>query len=171
MLSPYSHLAIRRFPHFAWVAIGSEDWAAEAAEAAGFAALSNPDRGAVSVALEVAGDRELVIVRKTPSFYAARDGLASPGRALVDLRFEVTRDRHPLSGAELLRIAYYLLGSHSMDFPKMLRSAGLRRRAPEIRWLLGQFKGRADIPGARTEGGRPGKFARRLPKLDEALGR
>jgi hypothetical protein len=170
ILSGHSHLAIRRYPHFSWVASGSEDWASDAAERAGFVPIREPNRLELPLVLDLAGDRNPVILRKTAIFYAAADGLASLERALVDLHYEVTRERYPLDGAELLRIYYYVLTSGTPDFPKMLRYAGLRRLRNEIEWVLWRFRGSIDIPKTYLDPSvKPSKFVRKLPTLDEAM--
>ena len=172
ILAGYTHLALRQYPHFSWVASGSEDWASEAAERAGFIPIREPKRSQLPLALDLAGDRNPVILRKTSIFYATANGLASVERALVDLHFEVTRERYPLDGAELLRVYYYALTSASPDFPKMLRYAGLRRLRQEIEWVLWQFRERIDIPRAYLDPStRPTKFVLKLPTFDEALTR
>lgn len=172
VLAGYTHLALRRYPHFAWVASGSEDWAAEAAERAGFLSIREPKRAQLALALDLAGDRNVLILRKTSIFYAAGDGLASVERALVDLHYEVTRERYPMDGAELLRVFYYVLTSVSADFPKMLRYAGLRRLRHEIDWILGQLGERIDIPEAYLDPSvGPTRFVLKLPTFDEAMGR
>jgi hypothetical protein len=172
VLGGYTHLALRQYPHFSWVASGSEDWAAESAERAGFLPLREPKRSQVALALDLSVDRNPLILRKTSIFYATAEGLATVERALVDLHYEVTRERYPLDGAELLRIFYYVLTSVSADFPKMLRYAGLRRLRQEILWVLMQFRERIDIPEAYFEPSvRPTKFVLKLPALDEAMAR
>ncbi|MEW6567675.1 MAG: hypothetical protein AB1449_05825 [Chloroflexota bacterium] len=172
VLAGYTHLALRQYPHFSWVASGSEDWAAEAAERAGFLPIREPKRPQVPLALDLAGDRNPLILRKTSIFYATVEGLATVERALVDLHYEVTRERYPLDGAELLRIFYYVLTSVSADFPKMLRYAGLRRLKQEILWILRQFGERIDIPEAYLDPSvRPTKFVLKLPTVDEAMAR
>ena len=172
VLAGYTHLALRQYPHFSWVASGSEDWAAEVAERAGFLSIREPKRPQLSLALDLAGDRNPLILRKTSIFYAAVDGLASVERALVDLHYEVTRERYPLDGAELWRVFYYVLTSVSADFPKMLRYAGLRRLRQEINWILWQFGERIDIPRAYLDPSvGPTKFALKLPTFDEAMSR
>ncbi len=166
VLAGYTHLALRQYPHFSWVASGSEDWAAEAAERAGFLPIREPKRPQVPLALDLAGDRNPLILRKTSIFYATVE------RALVDLHYEVTRERYPLDGAELSRVFYYVLTSVSADFPKMLRYAGLRRLRQEILWILWQFGERIDIPEAYLDpSARPIKFVLKLPTVDEAMTR
>lgn len=170
ILAGYTHLALRQYPHFSWVASGSEDWASEAVERAGFIPIREPKRPQLTLALELAGDRNPLILRKTSIFYATANGLASVERALVDLHYEVTRERYPLDGAELLRVYYYALTSASPDFPKMLRYAGLRRLRQEIEWVLWQFRERIDIPHAYLDPSiRPTKFVLKLPTFDEAM--
>ena len=90
----------------------------------------------------------------------------------MDLHYEVTRQRYPLDGAELLRVFYYALSSVSMDFPKMLRYAGLRRLRGEIMWILWQFRDRIEIPDIYLDGSiEPDRFVLRLPSPDEAISR
>jgi len=170
MLADYTHLILRRYPHFCWVLRGSEDWAMEVCEEAGFVPLRDPNRDQLSMALELTPANELVIIRKTTIFYAAEDGLASVERALVDLHYEVTRERYPLDAAELMRVYYSALTSLSLEYPKMLRYAGLRRFRSEIEWVLWKFGDRVDIPATYMRKPQPpSKFVRRLPSLDEAL--
>jgi hypothetical protein len=170
ILAGYTHLALRQYPHFSWVASGSEDWASEAVERAGFIPIREPKRSQLPLALDLAGDRNPLILRKTSIFYATANGLASVERALVDLHYEVTRERYPLDGAELLRVYYYALTSASPDFPKMLRYAGLRRLRQEIEWVLWQFRESIDIPhGYLDPSIRPTKFVLKLPTFDEAM--
>jgi len=172
VLGGFTHLALRRYPHFSWVARGSEDWAASTAEAAGFVPIREPTRSQLSMALELAGERDSIIIRKSSIYYGTTNGLATVERALVDLHFEVTRKRYPLDEAELLRVFYYTLTSVSTDFPKMLRYAGLRKLREEIMWILWQFRNRIEIPKTyldRTT--RPTKFIDGFPALDEVISR
>ncbi len=71
ILADYTHLVLRRFPHFCWVAGGSEDWAMEVAEEAGFTSLREPRRAQLSIALELSSADDLAIMRNTSIFYAA----------------------------------------------------------------------------------------------------
>ncbi len=166
VLAGYTDIALRRFPHFSWVASGSEDRAAEAAERAGFSPVREPKQAQLALALALAADRNPLILRKTSIFYAAGDGLASVERALVDLHYEVTRERYPLDGAELLCVFYDVLTSVSADFPKMLRYAGLRRLRHEINWILGHNWGSGSISLKHTSthpSGPPGSSSASRP--------
>ena len=58
VLAGFTHLAVRQFPHFSWVASGSEDWAATAAEEAGFTPIREPKRAQLSLALELAANKK-----------------------------------------------------------------------------------------------------------------
>lgn len=170
ILGDYTHLALRRFPHFCWVASGSEDWAMDIAEDVNLSPLREPDESHILLAMELSNASGLAIIRKTTVFYATTGGLASVERALVDLYYEVTRDRFPIDTAELMRIYYNTLTSISLEYPKMLRYAGLRRFRGEIEWILWRFRDHTDIP--RTYFSKPigsNKFTRRLPSLDESL--
>jgi hypothetical protein len=166
----YTHLILRRYPHFCWVLTGSEDWAMEVLEEAGFHPLRNPSGGQLTIALDLTSANELVVIRKTTNFYAVDDGLASAERALVDLHYEVTRDRYPLDTTELVRVYYNALTVVSLEYPKMLRYAGLRRLRTEIEWVLWEFKDRIDIPESYIK--KPAsinKFIKKLPNLEDAL--
>jgi len=170
ILVDYTHLILRRYPHFCWVQRGSEDWAMEVIEEAGFVPLRDPNHDQLNIALDLAPANKLTVIRKTTIFYAVDNGLASVERALVDLHYEVTRERYPLDVAELMRIYYTTLTAVSLEFPKMLRYAGLRRFRSEIEWILWKFKDRIDIPETyikKTPS--PNKFIRKLPSLEEAL--
>lgn len=170
ILEGYTHLMLRRFPHFCWVLTGSEDWAMEAIEEAGFTPIRDPNNDQLSIGLGLASVNELAVIRKTTIFYASADGLASVERALVDLYYEVTRERYPLDTAELIRIWYSALTSVSLEFPKMLRYAGLRRFRSEVEWVLWRFKDRIDLPETYIkEPKSQNKFIRRLPSIDEAM--
>jgi len=172
ILSGFTHLAIRRFPNFLWVEGGSEDWAMEVASKVGFTPIREPTSTQLPVALEFTADANPVIIRKTSIFYATKGGLARVERALVDLHYEVTRERYPLDGGELMRIFYYALTTISIDFPKLLRYSGMRHLRHEIKWILWQLKGKAEIPNAYLEPKpKPNKFVHRLPNIDEALRR
>lgn len=170
ILADYTHLILRRYPHFCWVRTGSEDWAMEVIEESGFAPLRDPNRDQLNTALDLTQANELTVIRKTTIFYAAEAGLASIERALVDLYYEVTRERYPLDAAELVRIYYNALSSVSMEYPKMLRYASLRRFRSEIEWVLWKFKDRIDIPENYIKKPKSSnKFIRRLPSFDEAM--
>jgi len=170
ILADYTHIILRRYPHFFWVRTGSEDWAMELVEKAGFTPLRNPNRDQLDTALDLTRANELTVIRKTTIFYAAHNGLASVERALVDLHYEVTRERYPLDPTELMRIYYNTLTTVSLEYPKMLRYAGLRRFRSEIERVLWMFKDRIDIPATYIKKPQtPNKFIRRLPSLDEAL--
>lgn len=170
ILADYTHLILRRYPHFCWVQTGSEDWAMEVIEESGFTSLRDPNRDQLNTALELTRTDKLTVIRKTTIFYAVDNGLASVERALVDLHYEVTRERYPLDATELMRIYYNALTTVSLEYPKMLRYAGLRRFRSEIEWVLWKFKDRIDIPATYIKKPQsPNKFIRRLPSLDEAL--
>lgn len=170
ILVDYTHLLPRRFPHFCWVRSGSEDWAMEIIEEASLTPLREPTGSDILLAMELTSESDVIIIRKTSIFYAALFGLASIERALVDLHYEVTRERYPLDGAELMRIYYNTMTSISLEYPKMLRYAGLRRFRGEIEWVLWKFQDRTDIPKTYlTEPLSLNKFVRRLPSLDDAL--
>lgn len=107
------------------------------AEQAGFTPLREPRRAQLSIALELSSTDDLAIIHKTSIFYAADGGLlASVERALVDLHYEVTRERYALDAAEMMSGYYYTLTSVSLEYPKMLRYAGLRRFRSDIEWVL-----------------------------------
>jgi DNA-binding transcriptional ArsR family regulator len=170
ILADYTHLILRRYPHFCWVQTGSEDWAMEVIEESGFTPLRDPNRDQLNTALDLTRTDKLTVIRKTTIFYAVDNGLASVERALVDLHYEVTRERYPLDATELMRIYYNALTTVSLEYPKMLRYAGLRRFRSEIEWVLWKFKDRIDIPATYIKKPQsPNKFIRRLPSLDEAL--
>lgn len=170
ILADYTHLILRRYPHFCWVQTGSEDWAMEVIEESGFAPLRDPNRDQLNIALDLTRANELTVIRKTTIFYAVDAGLASMERALVDLYYEVTRGRYPLDTAELVRTYYNALSNVSLEYPKMLRYAGLRRFRSEIEWVLWKFKDRIDIPETYIEKPKSSnKFIRQLPSFDEAL--
>lgn len=170
ILEAYTHLMLRQYPHFCWVLRGSEDWAMEAIEKAGFAPIRDPNSDQLSIGLGLAPVNRLTVIRKTTIFYAANNGLASVERALVDLYYEVTRERYPLDTAELIRIWYSALTTVSLEFPKMLRYAGLRRFRSEIEWILWMFKDQIALPGTYIKKPKsPNKFIRRLPSIDEAM--
>lgn len=170
ILLDYTHLMLRRYPHFSWVQSGSEDWTMEVVEGAGFVPLRNPNQDQLNTALELMPANELAVIRGTTIFYAAKDGLASIERALADLYYEVTRKRYPLDGAELLWIYYNVLTSTSVQYPRMLRYAGLRRFRDEIEWVLWKFKDRTDLPATYIKKPRPpDRFVDQLPSLDTAL--
>jgi hypothetical protein len=170
ILVGYTHLILRRYPHFCWVQSGSEDWAMEAIESSDFVPLRNPSPTQLNVALDLTPADRLVIVRKTTNFYAVDDGLATTERALVDLYYEVTRERYPLDEAEVMRIYYNVLTSLSLEYPKMLRYAGMRRFRNEITWIFWKFKDRIDIPKTYIKKPKSrNKFTRRLPALDEIV--
>jgi hypothetical protein len=170
VLVDYTHLIIRRYPHFCWVLSGSEDWAMELLEGVGFHPLRDPNSDQLVTALDLTPANELAVIRKTTIFYAVDDGLASVERALVDLHYEVTRGRYPLDVAELIRVYYNALATVSLEYPKMLRYAGLRRFRSEIEWILWKFKDRIDIPESYIQ--KPtstSRFIRQLPSLEDAL--
>jgi len=170
ILADYTHLLLRRYPHFCWVLRGSEDWGMEVVDEAGFVPLRDPNNDQLTIALDLTPANELTVIRKTTIFYAVDNGLASVERALVDLHYEVTRERYPLDAAELMRVYYNALTAVSLEYPKMLRYAGLRRFRSEIEWVLWKFKDRIDIPETYIKKPQsPNKFIRRLPSLDEAL--
>jgi hypothetical protein len=170
ILADYTHLILRRYPHFCWVQRGSEDWAMEVIEESGFVPLRDPNHDQINIALDLTPANELTVIRKTTIFYAVDNGLAAVERALVDLHYEVTRKRYPLDAAELMRIYYNALTTVSLEYPKMLRYAGLRRFRSEIEWVLWKFKDRIDIPTTYIKKPQsPNKFIRQLPSLDEAL--
>ena len=170
ILADYTHLMLRRYPHFCWVLSGSEDWAMEMIEKAGFVPIRNPNNDQLNIGLDLAPVNELTVIRKTTIFYAVDNGLASVERALVDLYYEVTRERYPLDTAELIRIWYSALTTVSLEFPKMLRYAGLRRFRSEIEWVLWMFKDRIDIPETYIKTSKTrNKFIRLLPSIDEAM--
>jgi DNA-binding transcriptional ArsR family regulator len=170
ILADYTHLILRRYPHFCWVLTGSEDWAMEVVEGAGFVPLRDPNQDQLNIALDLTPANELTVIRKTTIFYAVDNGLASVERALPDLHYEVTRERYPLDAAELIRIYYNALTTVSLQYPKMLRYAGLRRFRSEIEWVLWKFKDRIDIPETYIKKIKsPNKFIRRLPSLEEAF--
>jgi DNA-binding transcriptional ArsR family regulator len=170
ILVDYTHLILRRYPHFCWVLTGSEDWAMEVLEGVGFHPLRDPNSDQLTIALDLTLANELAVIRKTTIFYAADDGLASVERALVDLHYEVTRGRYPLDAAELIRVYYSALTTVSLEYPKMLRYAGLRRFRSEIEWVLWNFKDRIDIPESYIQ--KPtstSRFIRQLPSFEDAL--
>lgn len=170
ILVDYTHLILRRYPHFCWVLTGSEDWVMDILEGAGFQSLRDPSSDQLAIALDLTPANELAVIRKTTIFYAVEDGLASVERALVDLHYEVTRGRYPLDETELIRVYYNALATVSLEFPKMLRYAGLRRFRSEIEWVLWKFKDRIDIPESYIQ--KPtsiNKFIRRFPSFEDAL--
>lgn len=132
--------------------------------------LRDPNRDQLNTALDLTRANELTVIRKTTIFYAVDNGLASVERALVDLHYEVTRERYPLDATELMRIYYNALTTVSLEYPKMLRYAGLRRFRSEIEWVLWKFKDRIDIPENYIKKPKSSnKFIRRLPSFDEAM--
>jgi hypothetical protein len=142
----------------------------EAVEKAGFVPIRDPNNVQLNIGLDLAPVNEITVIRKTTIFYAVDNGLASFERALVDLYYEVTRERYPLDTAELIRIWYAALTTVSLEFPKMLRYAGLRRFRSEIEWVLWMFKDRIDIPETYIKKPKArNKFIRRLPSIDEAM--
>jgi hypothetical protein len=142
----------------------------EVLERAGFHPLRDPNSGQLAIALDLTSANELAVIRKTTNFYAVDDGLASVERALVDLHYEVTRDRYPLDTTELIRVYYNALTVISLEYPKMLRYAGLRHLRNEIEWVLWELKDRIDIPESYIK--KPAstnKFINKLPNFEDAL--
>jgi len=170
ILVDYTYLILRRYPHFCWVLTGSEDWAMDILEGAGFQSLRDPSSDQLAIAMDLTPANELAVIRKTTIFYAVDDGLASVERALVDLHYEVTRGRYPLDAAELIRLYYSALATVSLEYPKMLRYAGLRRFRSEIEWVLWKFRDRVDIPESYIQKPQsPNKFIHRFPSFEDAL--
>ena len=170
ILVDYTHLILRRYPHFCWVLTGSEDWAMEVVERVGYRPLRDPNSDQLARALDLTPANELVVIRKTAIFYAVDGGLASVERALVDLHYEVTQGRYPLDVAELIRVYYNVLTAISLEYPRMLRYAGLRRFRAEIGWVLWESKDRIDFPESYIKKPlSPNKFTRQLPSFEEAL--
>ena len=141
----------------------------ETVEKAGFVPIRDPNNVQLNIGLNLVPANEITVIRKTTLFYAVDNGLASFERALVDLYYEVTRERYPLDTAELIRI-WYAATTVSLEFPKMLRYAVLRRFRSEIEWVLWMFKDRIDIPETYIEKQKSrNKFVRQLPSIDEAM--
>ena len=113
ILADYTHLTLRRYPHFCWVQTGSEDWAMEVIEESGFAPLRDPNRDQLNIALDLTRANELTVIRKTTMFYTVAAGLASMERATShSLRHSLAlwADREGIS----VRVIRSLLGHSSL---------------------------------------------------------
>ena len=79
---------------------------------------------------------ELIILRPTKEFDYAKDGIAEPEKAFVDLYFEVTRASFPLSLEELGRI-FLNMQRRSFINEKRLSKVAIRRNLHhDIRYIL-----------------------------------
>jgi len=152
ILLPFTQHLLVRYPHLIYVERGSGEWARHTLVTQGYKVALDPGEEALELALDLAADEPLIILRETAQFYGAEAGKARPEKALVDLYFEVTRAGYPLSLNEVGRIFFHFLRQGRVNYSRLLHAARRRGLEAEMRRILKDLSARLPIPDAFLEG-------------------
>lgn len=80
--------------------------------------------------------RELTLLYPTNEFAYSENGLASFEKAFVDLYYEVTRRKYPLSVQELVRIYINMKRRTSLNTNRLIKAASRRNIHYDIRYIV-----------------------------------
>lgn len=80
--------------------------------------------------------QEITILYPTNEFAYSEEGLASFEKAFVDLYYEVTRRRYPLSVQELVRIYVNMKRRTSLNTNRLIKAASRRNIHYDIRYIV-----------------------------------
>lgn len=78
----------------------------------------------------------LVLLNPTNEFQYAKDGIASFEKAFVDIFYEVSRRKYPLSLQELVRIYLNMKRRISLNTKRMIKIASRRSIQADIRYIV-----------------------------------
>jgi len=152
ILLPFTQHLLVRYPHLIYVERGAGEWAKHTLATQGYKVALDPSEEALQLALDLAADEHLIVLRETAQFYGAEAGRAEPEKALVDLYFEVTRAGYPLSLTEVGRIFFHFLRQGHVSYSRLLHAARRRGLETEMRRILKDLSAELPIPHAFLEG-------------------
>ena len=136
VLLPFAHLLPYRLTHSVYVMPGDGERASELLNGAGIKSILNPKSAEeVSLALSLV-DGDLVVIRETKGLTGRVGHIASVERALVDLYFEASRDKIPMSLTEVGRILRNAMAHGGIDAPRATKLAAWHHMDREMRGVL-----------------------------------
>lgn len=164
LLYRFFHHLPKRLIHLIYVRKGAGEVAVTLLREAELRALLNPSRSEVNVTLENFPERDIFVIREFMELLGNIDGNASIERALVDLYFESTRNRIPLSEEEAGRILSKVLRTEPINFSHLLMLAA-RRGIREEMEAIAKFV-RPELP---IKGKSENKYVKKVVKVMEVL--
>jgi hypothetical protein len=136
VLLPFVHLLPYRIVHAVYVVPGGGERAIELLNGAGIKSILNPrNADEVNLALSLV-DGDLVVVRETKGLTGRVGHIASVERALVDLYFEATRDKTPMSLTEVGRILRNAAAHGGINATRMTKLSTWHHMDREMRGVL-----------------------------------
>ncbi len=136
VLTPFTHLSPYRLVHSVYVLPGEGELASDLLNAKGLKAIVSPRNSEeISKALSLI-DGDLVVIREMKGLDGRVGHIATPERALVDLYFESTRDKIPVSPAEVGRILRNALAHSDLNITRLANLASRHYVDKEMRGVL-----------------------------------
>jgi hypothetical protein len=136
VLAPFMHLLPYRLMHSVYMTPGEGERASELLNREGIKSIVNPKNSdEVSKVLSLV-DGDLVIIREMKGLEGRVGHIASVERALVDLYYESTRDKIPVSPTEVGRILRNALAHGGINITRMANLASRHFVDKEIRGIL-----------------------------------
>lgn len=135
-LSGYYHYIPHRLIHLIYVISGGGESAALSLQDNRLLALLNPKREEIDVILQTQQEKNIFIIREFAELKGKSDAIATIERAVMDLYFEVTRERIPFPLNEAAMIISNVFRRHRLNLRKLLMLASRRGIRSEIITLI-----------------------------------
>jgi hypothetical protein len=136
VLFSHIHYLPRRLIILIYVSRGSGENAVFTLRKSGWKALLEPSLNDINIILETTTDRDIFVVREYSKLTGNYNGFASIERALIDLYFETTREKIPLSKEELARILLNVFRDEPISYSRLKEFANRRGVGCEIKEII-----------------------------------
>ena len=136
VLAPFMHLLPNRLVHSVYVKPGNGERTLEMLNGNGMKCILEPKNAErVDEALSLV-DGDLVVIRETKGLVGRKGHLATVERALADLYYESTRDKIPISPAEVGRILRNAIAHGGINITKTTKLSSWHHLDKEMRGVL-----------------------------------
>ncbi len=163
VLSGYHHHFPHRLLHLVYVVSGAGEYATMTLNDRGLRAFLDPNRAELETAFEMIRAGDFFIIREFSELMGKSDGIAVIERAIVDLYFEVTRERIPFPANEAALMISKVFRSERLSLSKLFMLAKRRGVKSEFISLVNFL-----IPKARMAGGKRNKHVNKILQYLEA---
>lgn len=138
VLLPFAHHTPYNIIYLMYVEKGSADDFKEALLKLkpNFTVLINPKKEDILLLLNEADKNKILAIRENAFFHGKEYGIAYHDTALVDLYFEVTRDKIPFMKSDLKEILKDLILNDLINYSRLMRYAHERKLASDIKAML-----------------------------------